>query len=88
VVATLIVLALMFVLAYRTWTIFLNPMLALAGFSLYDGKLKLDSDEKEQNVLFTCRPLFGGRQVRRGAAGSPYLLRRAAPDSYGDGDAR
>jgi hypothetical protein len=60
VAVTLVVLALMFVLAYRTRTIFLNPLVALAGFSLYEGKLELQSDPRQWHVLFISRDSFPG----------------------------
>lgn len=46
----LVFMSLMFVLAYRTQNIFINPVLALAGYGLYDCQFK-DGDREVQGML-------------------------------------
>lgn len=48
----LVFMALMFALAYRTQNIFVNPVLALAGFGLYDCQFK-DGTREVQGLLIS-----------------------------------
>ncbi|MGP1716049.1 MAG: hypothetical protein ACTS9Y_02625 [Methylophilus sp.] len=47
-----IFLSLMFVLAYRTQNVFVNPVLALAGYGLYDCQFK-DGVQERQGLLLS-----------------------------------
>jgi hypothetical protein len=44
-------LSLMFILAYRTQNVFVNPILALAGYGLYDCQFKEGEQEKQGLLL-------------------------------------
>ena len=46
-----IFLSLMFVLSYRTQNVFVNPVLALAGYGLYDCQFKEGTQEKQGLLL-------------------------------------
>lgn len=46
-----IFMSLMFVLSYRTQNVFVNPVLALAGYGLYDCQFKEGSQEKQGLLL-------------------------------------
>lgn len=60
-VLSLIILFIMqFAIAYRTQTVFVNPILALAGYSLVDCTFKRDGQEIQALVL-SKNPLFIGR---------------------------
>jgi hypothetical protein len=54
-----IFLAMMFVVAYRTQTVFVNPVLALAGYMLIDCTFKRDAAEMQAMVI-TREPLKTG----------------------------
>ena len=45
-------MSLMFALAYRTQNVFINPILALAGYGLYDCQFK-DGDREVQGLLIS-----------------------------------
>ena len=45
-------MSLMFALAYRTQNVFINPVLALAGYGLYDCQFK-DGDREVQGLLIS-----------------------------------
>ncbi|MGQ3091662.1 MAG: hypothetical protein ACT6RZ_12640 [Methylophilus sp.] len=47
-----IFLSLMFVLSYRTQNVFVNPVLALAGYGLYDCQFK-DGTQERQGLLLS-----------------------------------
>lgn len=47
-----IFLAMMFVLSYRTQNVFVNPVLALAGYGLYDCQFK-DGPQEKQGLLLS-----------------------------------
>lgn len=55
-VSLFIFLAMMFVVAYRTQTVFVNPVLALAGYMLIDCTFKRDKTEAQAMVI-TRAPL-------------------------------
>lgn len=50
-VCLFIFLALLFVLSYRTQNVFVNPVLALAGYGLYDCQFKEGTQEKQGLLL-------------------------------------
>lgn len=50
-VCLFIFLAMMFVLSYRTQNVFVNPVLALAGYGLYDCQFKEGTQEKQGLLL-------------------------------------
>jgi len=45
-------MSLMFALSYRTQNVFINPVLALAGYGLYDCQFK-DGDREVQGLLLS-----------------------------------
>jgi hypothetical protein len=49
-VSLLVFMSLMFALAYRTQNVFINPVLALAGYGLYDCQFK-DGNREAQGLL-------------------------------------
>lgn len=51
-----IFLSLMFILSYRTQNVFVNPVLALAGYGLYDCQFK--EGEQEKQGLFLSKSHF------------------------------
>jgi hypothetical protein len=55
----LVFLAMFFVIAYRTQTVFVNPVLALAGYMLIDCTFKRGSNETQAMVI-TPAPLKAG----------------------------
>lgn len=59
----LIFLGMTFAIAYRTQTVFVNPVLALAGFMLIDCTFKRDTVESQAMVL-SKRPLVIGTRCR------------------------
>jgi hypothetical protein len=56
-----IFLAMLFAVAYRTQTVFVNPVLALAGYMLVDCTFKRDESETQAMVI-TRTPLRIGRR--------------------------
>lgn len=50
-VCLFIFLSLLFVLSYRTQNVFVNPVLALAGYGLYDCQFKEGAQEKQGLLL-------------------------------------
>ena len=63
VVSLFLLLSVMFIIAYRTQTVFVNPILALAGYMLIDCSFK--RGEKEiQAMVVTRKPLSIGDTCR------------------------
>lgn len=58
-VCLFIFLAMMFVLSYRTQNVFVNPVLALAGYGLYDCQFK-DGPQEKQGLLLSKQPFQVG----------------------------
>lgn len=56
----LIFLSILFVMAYRTQTVFVNPILALAGYMLIDATFKR-GDYEMQAMVVTRAPLLIGK---------------------------
>jgi len=56
----LIFLSILFVMAYRTQTVFVNPILALAGYMLIDATFKR-GDHEMQAMVVTRAPLLIGK---------------------------
>lgn len=59
-ISLLIFLAILFVMAYRTQTVFVNPILALAGYMLIDCTFKR-GDREIQAMVVTRAPLVIGK---------------------------
>ena len=55
-VSLVLFLAILFIMAYRTQTVFVNPILALAGYMLIDCTFKRDAKEVQAMVV-TRQPL-------------------------------
>lgn len=60
IISLLIFLAILFVMAYRTQTVFVNPILALAGYMLIDCTFKR-GDREIQAMVVTRIPLTIGK---------------------------
>lgn len=60
IVSLVIFLAILFVMAYRTQTVFVNPVLALAGYMLIDCTFKR-GDSEIQAMVVTHTPLSIGK---------------------------
>lgn len=56
----LIFLSILFVMAYRTQTVFVNPILAIAGYMLIDATFKR-GDHEVQAMVVTRAPLLIGK---------------------------
>jgi hypothetical protein len=78
IISLMIFLSILFVMAYRTQTVFVNPILALAGYMLIDCTFK--RGEKEiQAMVVTRTPLAIGTSYRVERL-SHYLYIAATPD--------
>ena len=78
IISLMIFLSILFVMAYRTQTVFVNPILALAGYMLIDCTFK--RGEKEiQAMVVTRTPMTIGASYRVERL-SHYLYIAAAPD--------
>lgn len=89
IVSLLIFLAILFVMAYRTQTVFVNPILALAGYMLIDCTFKR-GDREVQAMVVTRIPLTIGESYQMERL-SHYLYVAAMPDGSkrkGDTDER
>lgn len=62
-VAIVIFLSVLFTMAYRTQTVFINPILAIAGYMLIDCTFKRDSKEMQAMVI-TKRPISSGDKLK------------------------
>lgn len=60
IISLLIFLGILFVMAYRTQTVFINPILALAGYMLIDCTFKR-GDREMQAMVVTKMPLIIGK---------------------------
>lgn len=78
VVSLLIFLSILFVMAYRTQTVFVNPILALAGYMLIDCTFKRGESEIQAMVI-TRKPLSIGKYYQMERL-SHYLYIAAAQD--------
>ena len=58
----LIFLSILFVMAYRTQTVFINPVLAIAGYMLIDCTFKRDGKETQAMVI-TKTPIDAGDAI-------------------------
>ena len=63
IVSLALFLAILFIMAYRTQTVFVNPILALAGYMLLDCTFKRD-DKEIQAMVVTRQPLAVGDTCR------------------------
>ena len=63
VVSLVLFLAILFTMAYRTQTVFVNPILALAGYMLIDCTFKR-GDKETQAMVVTRQPLAAGDACR------------------------
>lgn len=59
----LLFLSVLFVMAYRTQTVFINPVLAVAGYLLIDCTFKRD-DKEFQAMVITKKPIDIGETLR------------------------
>jgi len=59
----ILLLSVMFIIAYRTQTVFVNPILALAGYMLIDCSFKR-GEEESQAMVVTRKPLSIGDTCR------------------------
>lgn len=78
IVSLLIFLAILFVMAYRTQTVFVNPILALAGYMLIDCTFKR-GDKEIQAMVVTRTPLSIGKSYQMERL-SHYLYVASAQD--------
>ncbi|WP_265657967.1 hypothetical protein [Verminephrobacter eiseniae] len=56
----LIFMAMLFVMAYRTQTVFINPILAMTGYMLIDCTFKHNDKEETQAMVITKKPISKG----------------------------
>ncbi|AJW46268.1 hypothetical protein IPC1385_13935 [Pseudomonas aeruginosa] len=63
IVSLALFLAILFIMAYRTQTVFVNPILALAGYMLIDCTFKR-GDKEIQAMVVTRQPLAVGDTCR------------------------
>lgn len=63
IVSLALFLAILFIMAYRTQTVFVNPILALAGYMLIDCTFKR-ADKEIQAMVVTRQPLAVGDTCR------------------------
>lgn len=78
IIASLVLfLAVLFIMAYRTQTVFINPVLAIAGYLLIDCTLKRDNKEYQAMVI-TRKPIDVGDKLRLERL-SHYLYINARP---------
>ena len=63
IVSLVLFLAILFIMAYRTQTVFVNPILALAGYMLIDCTFKR-KDKEIQAMVVTRKPLAVGDTCR------------------------
>jgi hypothetical protein len=68
-------LTVLFIMAYRTQTVFINPVLAIAGYMLIDCTFKRD-DKEIQAMVITREPISIGDSIRLDQL-SHYLYIRA-----------
>lgn len=68
-------LAVLFIMAYRTQTVFINPILAVAGYMLIDCTFKRD-DRETQAMVVTSEPISAGDSIKLDQL-SHYLYIRA-----------
>ena len=78
IVSLVIFMAILFVMAYRTQTVFVNPVLALAGYMLIDCTFKRGNNEIQAMVV-TRTPLSIGKFYQMERL-SHYLYIAAAQD--------
>lgn len=79
-----IFLAILFVMAYRTQTVFINPILALAGYMLIDCTFKR-GDREIQAMVVTSMPLIIGKTYQMERL-SHYLYIAATPSQSNIGE--
>ena len=85
IISLLIFLSILFVMAYRTQTVFVNPILALAGYMLIDCTFKREEREIQAMVI-TRTPLSIGKSYQMERL-SHYLYVAAIqnePKQYGE----
>jgi hypothetical protein len=63
VLSLVVFMLMMFVLSYRTHSMFINPMLALLGYGLYDATFK-DGKQERQGWLISRHALNIGSQCK------------------------
>jgi hypothetical protein len=63
IVSLVMFLAVLFIMAYRTQTVFINPVLAIAGYLLIDCTFKRDGKESQAMVV-TRQPIDVGDNIR------------------------
>src|SRR6218665_1608945 len=56
----LIFMAMLFVMAYSTQTVFINPILAMTGYMLIDCAFKHNEKEETQAMVITKKPISKG----------------------------
>lgn len=82
-VSLLIFLSMMFAVAYRTQTVFVNPVLAVAGYMLIDCSFKR-ADTETQAMVITRVPLRIGQRYAIERL-SHYLYAAAEPEKQQEG---
>lgn len=85
IVSLVMFLSVLFIMAYRTQTVFINPVLAIAGYLLIDCTFKRDGKEAQAMVI-TRSPIDVGDNLRLERL-SHYLYintRSATDESRGD----
>lgn len=86
IVSLAIFMLLMFILSYRTQSMFVNPVLAIAGYSLYECQFK-DGNQEVQGMVLSKEDLNIGKRYRVEKL-SAYLYVETAVDEKSEGEAK
>ncbi|WP_041710518.1 hypothetical protein [Advenella kashmirensis] len=79
-----ILLSILFIMAYRTQTVFINPILAIAGYMLIDCTFKR-GEKETQAMVITRAPISAGDSCRLERL-SHYLYIAAQPEPKQSGE--
>lgn len=78
-ISLLLFLAVLFIMAYRTQTVFINPILAIAGYMLIDCTFKR-GEKENQAMVITRTPIDVGDRIQLERL-SHYLYIAVRPDN-------
>ena len=79
-------LSVLFIMAYRTQTVFINPVLAIAGYMLIDCTFKRD-DKEIQAMVVTREPISVGDSIKLDQLSYYLYIRAHAGRTYSEGNA-
>lgn len=84
VVSLLIFMGMMFVMAYRTQTVLVNPVLAMAGYMLIDATFKRGATEMQAMVITRIPLKIGGTYTFERLAHYLYVAAEPEPETAGE----